>query len=359
MPELSGQSLVGEPCTRCRARRPTVTETKSIPLPDKLASSWAGWPTLRFILGRILGLLATLFVASIVVFGALYLAPGNPLTFLTQGRSMSQEAIAALETQYHLNDPIWMQYLRWLGELLHGNFGTSIVYNQPVSTLLAARAPATVLVIVMAAAIVLAVGLAIGAYSGLRPGWLSRWTMAGATAIMAIPTFVAAVVLIIVFAVNLGWFPVFGSGAPGLDAVYHSILPAVALALASVAFVARLTQAAIRQELSAEHVQTAVSRGLPRRYIVQRHIVRNAAIPVLTVAGLTIAGLIAGSVIVEQVFQLGGIGQFLVSSVQQKDFPVVQAICLTYVAAFIVLNTLIDLAYALLDPRVSLGRKSS
>jgi peptide/nickel transport system permease protein len=183
--------------------------------------------------------------------------------------------------------------------------------------------------------------------------------MAGATAVMAVPTFVAAVVLIVVFAVNLGWFPVFGAGTPGIDAVYHTVLPAISLALASVAFVARLTQAAIRQELSADHVQTAISRGLPRRFVIQRHVIRNAAMPVLTVAGLTIAGLIAGSVVVEQVFQLGGLGQFMVSSVQQKDFPVVQAICLVYVTAFIVLNTLIDLAYALLDPRVSLGRKAS
>jgi peptide/nickel transport system permease protein len=315
--------------------------------------------TVRFVLGRIGGLLATLFVASLVVFGALYAAPGNPLSFLTQGRSMSPEAIAILEAQYHLDDPVWQQYLLWLGGALHGDFGMSIISHQPVSEVLAARAPATILLIVMAAIAVLLAGLALGAYAGLKPGILSRSVMAGATAVMAVPTFVAAVVLILVFAVQLGWFPVFGAGVPGIDAVYHTVLPATALALASVAFVARLTQAAIRQELSADHVQTAISRGLPRRFVVQRHVVRNAAMPVLTVAGLTIAGLIAGSVVIEQVFQLGGLGQLLVSSVQQKDFPVVQAICLVYVTAFIVLNTVIDLAYALLDPRVGLGRKAS
>ncbi len=336
-----------------------MTETGFVAAQQVAAKQWAGWGTLRFVLGRIVGLLTTLFIASLVVFGALYAAPGNPLTFLTHGRSMSPEGIAALEAHYHLNEPVWMQYLRWLGGVIHGDFGTSIIYSQPVSALLASRAFATVLLVVMAAIVVLVVGLAIGLFAGLRPGRLSRSAMAGATAVMAVPTFVAAVVLIIVFAVNLGWFPVFGAGTPGVDAVYHTFLPALALALASVAFVARLTQAAIRKELSADHVQTAISRGLPRRFVVQRHVIRNAAMPVLTVAGLTIAGLIAGSVVVEQVFQLGGLGQFLVSSVQQKDFPVVQAICLIYVTAFIVLNTLIDLAYALLDPRVALGRKSS
>jgi peptide/nickel transport system permease protein len=176
---------------------------------------------------------------------------------------------------------------------------------------------------------------------------------------MAIPGFVAAVVLMLVFSVQLGWFPTFGAGSPGPDALFHTLLPAAALSLASIAFVARLTQSAIRAELSADHVQTAISRGLAYRFIVRRHVVRNAAMPVLTVAGLTIAGLIAGSVVIEQIFQLGGLGQLLVSSVQKKDFPVVQAICLLYVVAFIVLNTLIDIAYALLDPRVSLGRKGS
>ncbi|MGW0994670.1 ABC transporter permease [Streptomyces sp. NPDC002523] len=314
---------------------------------------------LRFIAARIVGLLVTLFIASLVVFGALYAAPGSPLTYLTHGRTMSPDAIAAIKAEYHLDDSIWQQYLRWLGGVVHGDFGTSIIYNQPVSSLVGNRASATTLLVLMAAAIVLVLGLAIGTLAGLRPGWLSRSAMAGATGVMAVPTFVGAVVLIIVFAVDLEWFPVFGAGRAGLDQVYHLVLPSIALALASVAFVARLAQTAIRQELSADHVQTAISRGLPRGVVVRRHVMRNAAMPVLTVAGLTIAGLIAGSVVVEQVFQLGGLGQFLVNSVQQKDFPVVQAICLVYVAAFIVLNTLIDIAYTLLDPRVSIGKKDS
>lgn len=272
---------------------------------------------------------------------------------------MSPEAVAQIQAQYHLDDPLWLQYLRWLGGVLHGDFGTSIIYNQPVNAMLGSRLQSTLLLVVMAAVLVLLFGLAIGIFAGLKPGNMSRSVMAVATATMAVPTFVAAVVLILVFAVNLGMFPVFGAGTPGVDAIYHMVLPALALALASVAFVARLTQAAVRQELSADHVQTAISRGLAARFIVRRHVIRNAAMPVLTVAGLTIAGLIAGSVVVEQVFQLGGFGQFLVSSVQQKDFPVVQAICMVYVTSFILLNTVIDLLYSLLDPRVTLGRTAS
>ncbi|WP_164520498.1 ABC transporter permease [Specibacter cremeus] len=313
---------------------------------------------LKLVAARLAGLLGTLFVASIVIFGALYLAPGSPLTFLTHGRSMSPEAIAQLEQQYHLDEPVPLQYLRWLGGVLHGDFGTSILFHESVGSLLGSHGPITLVLVVLSAILVIAFGLAVGVFAGLRPGVASSSIMAAATAVMAVPAFVAAVVLTLVFAVVLGWFPVFGTGNGGLDTVYHLILPAIALSLASVAFVGRLAQAAIRQEMKADHVQTAISRGLPYRFVIRRHVLRNAAMPVLTVAGLTIAGLIAGSVVVEQVFQLNGLGSLLVTSVQQKDFPVVQGICLVYVAAFIVLNTLIDLAYSVLDPRVpASGRK--
>jgi len=321
------------------------------------ARAWA--PTVGFIARRIGGLAATMLLASFVVFGALYIAPGSPISFLTQGRSVTPEAIAQLEAQYHLDEPFFAQYFRWLGGVLTGDFGHSIIFNDSVSSLLGQRVGNTALLLLVATVLVLALGLAVGLFAGLKPGVLSESVIALATAIMAVPGFVAAVVFMLVFSVQLGWFPSFGAGAAGWDAIYHMLLPAAALSVASIAFVARLTQNAIRSELKSDHVQTAVSRGLPYRFIVRRHVVRNAAMPVLTVAGLTIAGLIAGSVVIEQIFQLGGLGQFLVDSVQKKDFPVVQAICLIYVAAFIVLNTLIDLAYALLDPRISLGKKAS
>lgn len=313
----------------------------------------------RFVAGRLGGLVATLLVASVVIFGALYAAPGSPITFLTHGRSMTPEAIAALNAQYHLDEPPLAQYWRWLTGVVRGEFGTSILYRDSVGSLLAGRAMNTVTLVLFSALLIIVAGLVIGVLAGLRPGIVANSLMALSTAAMAVPAFVAAVVLTLVFAVDLGWFPVFGSGSGLVDRLWHLALPAVALALASVAFVARLTQTAVRQELAADHVQTAVSRGLPYRFIVRRHVLRNATIPVLTVTGLTVAGLIASSVVVEQAFQLNGLGSYLVSSVQQKDFPVVQAICLVYVAAFIVLNTLIDLAYSLLDPRIALGRRPS
>jgi peptide/nickel transport system permease protein len=204
--------------------------------------------------------------------------------------------------------------------------------------------------------LILVVGLLVGIGAGLRPGKVDASMMLAATAAMAVPAFVAAVVLITVFAVDAGWFPVFGSGRGFGDRLWHLTLPAAALALSAVAYVARLSRAAVRRELGSEHVQAAISRGLPRRSVLRRHVVRNAMIPIVTVAGLTVGGLIAGAVVVEQAFQLNGLGSYLVEAVGSKDFPVVQAICLILVAAFVVINTLVDILYSLLDPRIAVGR---
>ena len=305
--------------------------------------------------GRLTAMAATLLVSSMVVFGALYLAPGTPLSFLTQGRSMSPEAMDALRREYHLDEPVVAQYWRWLTGALQGDFGRSIIYQDGVGSLLAARAGNTVALLGMSAALVLVVGIAVGTAAGLRPVRVMNAVMVTATAAMAVPVFVTAAVLTLVFSVNLAWFPVFGPGEGLAGRIHHLVLPSVALALVSVAFVARLTRAAVRREMTADHVQTAIGRGLPHRFVVRHHVLRNAAVPVLTVSGLTVAGLLANSVIIEHVFQLNGLGGYLVSAVQQKDFPVVQAVCLIYVAGFVVLNTLIDLAYAALDPRIAAG----
>jgi peptide/nickel transport system permease protein len=173
-----------------------------------------------------------------------------------------------------------------------------------------------------------------------------------------IPSFVAAIVLITVFSVDLGWFPVFGAGGGLTDRLWHLTLPAVALALSWIAYVSQLTRASVREELHREHVDTARARGIPRRLIVRRHVLRNAMIPITIVAGLTVAGLIAGDVVVEQAFGISGLGALLDQSVAQKDFAVVQAISLILVAVFVVVNALVDVVNAALDPRVRAGAKA-
>jgi peptide/nickel transport system permease protein len=309
----------------------------------------------RFLVRRLLGLVVTLLVSSFVVFGSLYVAPGSPIGYLTGGRSLPPATIASIKAQYHLNDPFLTRYWDWLSGALHGNFGDSIVFRQPVGPLISARIPTTVMLVAMAAIIILVVGIAAGAFAALRGGRSDSGVLLIGSVGIAVPSFVAAIVLISVFAVNLGWFPVFGAGSGFVNRLWHLTLPAIALALSATAFVARVTRTTMREELAREHVETARTRGIPERLVVRRHVFRNALIPITTVGGLTVASLIAGSVVVEQAFGLSGIGQFLIQSVNAKDFAAVQAISLILVVAFVLVNTAVDITYALIDPRVSLA----
>lgn len=312
----------------------------------------------RFLLRRFIMLVVSLLVASFVIFGAVYLAPGNPVSALTGGRSVSAEALQVLTERYHLNDPFIVQYGRWLGNALQGDLGISITNRADVSTLIATRIPTTAGLVLYASLLVLAVGVGMGVLGGLRRGAVDMTTVIVSAVSAAIPAFVAAIVLILVFAVDLGWFPAYGNGSGFLDSIWHLTLPAIALAISALAIVARVTRAAIREEVGKEHVQTAVSRGIPRRQIIRKHVMRNAAIPITTVSGVTIASLIAVAAVVEIAFSLNGLGSYLVQSAQSKDLAVVQGISLLLVTAFVVVNTLVDLLYATLDPRIALGSRA-
>ena len=193
---------------------------------------------------------------------------------------------------------------------------------------------------------------------GLKRGFADTVVIVVTTIGAAVPTFVAAIVLLSVFAVQLGWFPALGTGDGVFDQIKHLTLPAVALAFSAVALVARVTRTSVREELRREHVQTATSRGIPMRLIVRRHVLRNASIPITTVVGLTIASLFAASAIVERAFSLNGIGAYLIQAAASKDMAVVQGITLVIVTVFVVINTLVDVLYAILDPRVSLGDRA-
>jgi peptide/nickel transport system permease protein len=312
----------------------------------------------RFFARRLAMLVASLLVASFLIFAALYLAPGNPVATLSGGRPLPASSIRILDARYHLNEPFLAQYWYWLDNALHGNLGISIILRENVSTLIASRIWTTAGLVLYASLIILVLGIGLGVFSGLRPGVFDTGTLVTTAVSAAIPAFVAAIVLILLFAVKLRWFPALGNGTDLLSNIRHFTLPAVALATASLAIVARVTRAAIREEGDREHVQTAVSRGIPTRQLIQRHILRNAAIPITTISGITIASLIAVAAVVEVAFSLNGLGAYLVQSAQNKDLAVVQGISLVLVTAFVVVNLLVDVLYAVLDPRVVLGSRA-
>jgi len=312
----------------------------------------------RFLIRRLAMLAGTLLVASFVIFGSLYVAPGSPLAALSGGRALPPGSLQVLEQRYHLNAPFLAQYWYWLDNALHGNLGISITLRENVSTLIASRIWTTAALVLYASVIIALAGIGLGILAGLRPGAVDTSALAGTALTAAIPSFVAAIVLILLFAVRLRWFPALGNGSGLLSDVRHLTLPAIALALSSLAIVARVTRTAIREEADREHVQTAVSRGIPARQLVRRHILRNAAIPITTVTGITVASLIAVAAVVETAFSLNGLGSYLVQAAQTKDLAVVQGISLVLVTAFVVVNLVVDVLYALLDPRVAAGARA-
>ncbi len=306
--------------------------------------------TARMLGGRLVSLLVTLLVASFAIYGALYLAPGDPATLLAGGH-VTPGVLAAIERQEHLNEPFLVRYWDWLVGVLHGNLGESFVYREPVTALLSGRVINTVFLVAYASILIILGGVGLGLAAGLRRR-LGTVITVGTSIGLATPSFVAAIILITVFAVHVKWFPVFGAGTGFVDRLSHLTLPAVALALSWLAYTAQLTRAAVREELGKEHVETARSRGIPERHVVTRHVLRNAMIPITTVSGLTVAGLIAGDVVVEQAFGLNGLGSFLVQAALQKDFASVQAVALLLVGAFVVINAVVDFWSLALDPRL-------
>jgi peptide/nickel transport system permease protein len=309
-----------------------------------------------FIARRMAGLLVTLVISSLVIYGAMYLAPGNPLAFLSGGRSLSPEAVASLRAQYRLDDPFLAQYWHWVTNAIQGDLGQSITFRQSVSSLISERLGVTAFLVVYTSIVVLLVGIGLGVLGALRGGKTDTAIVGGTSLALATPPFVAAVLLIYAFGVQLDWLPTFGAGTGFAGRLTHLTLPAISLALANLAYVSRVTRAAVSEELDREHVETARSRGIPERLVIRRHVLRNAAIPITTVGGVMAATLIAGAVVVEQVFSLGGIGAYLVDAVNAKDFAVVQALCLILVTAFVVMSAIVDLLYGVLDPRLGASR---
>lgn len=312
---------------------------------------------IRFLLTRLARLAVTLLVSSFAIYSAMSLAPGDPIAALTGGRTPSPQALAVLRARYHLDDPFLLRYVKWLGNVVRGDLGVSIQLRQDVSTLVRQRFGTTLTLVVMTSLIVVVAGIALGLLGGLKRGVPDAIVIVATTIGAAVPAFVAASLLMFVFAVRLGWFPAIGAGSGFGDRIKHLTLPAVALAMAAVSLVARVTRASVRTEAAKDHVQTALARNIPWPLVVRRHVLRNASIPITTVVGVTTASLFATSAVVERAFSLNGLGSYLIQAALSRDMAVVQGISLVFVAMFVIVNTVVDVLYALLDPRVTLGER--
>lgn len=304
----------------------------------------------------IIGPVTTILVTSFVVFAALTFTPGDPVTQILGGKA-SAEQRAQLREQLGLDDPLIVRYANWLGGFLTGDLGTSYTYKDAVGTVLLPRIETTASLVIYAGILILIVGIALGLVGGLSTR-IKPVMVVLVAVLISIPSYVAATALLGVFAVNLRLFPTYGAGTPGPDRIWHLTLPAIALSIAWIAYMAQISMAAVSEQRANEHVRTAEGRGLPRSLVIRKHILRNAGIPIVTASGLTLAALVAGSVVVESAFTIDGVGSLLVRSVSSKDVPVVAAISVLIVAIFVVMMTLVELIHVAIDPTARRGGRT-
>lgn len=303
---------------------------------------------LRHVLRRLLGAIPTLFVIATLAFVMLRLVPGGPFD---SARPMEPEIRQAIMAKYHLDEPVWRQYLRFLGDLAHGDLGPSFQYRgTSVNELIAQGLPVDLAVGGTAILIALLAGTAIGLYAALHRNSGRDYLLMGLAVIgISVPLFVIAPTLILVFAIQLRWFPPGGWVGGSLA---HLVLPALALACPYTAYIARLIRGSALEVLASPFIRTAHAKGLPLRTIVLRHALRPTLLPLVSFLGPAIAGVLTGSIIIETVFALPGIGRFFTTGALNRDYTLVMGITILYGALIILCNLLVDLAYALLDPRV-------
>ncbi|WP_336659898.1 ABC transporter permease [Leucobacter sp. USHLN153] len=304
---------------------------------------------------RIGGMILTLVIASFIIFAAMYAAPGDPVTFLIGNpENLTPERIASVRAQYHLDDPMLLQYWHWLSGVVTGDFGRSFQYHQPVADILAARVPVTLSLVAYAAILLTVGGIGLGVLAAVRRGKTVDTAVVGGTTLAAsVPSFVLGIALVALFAVQLGWFPVAGAATGGLERIWALTLPALTLAIGALAIVSRVTRQSMIEQFSSEHVEAARATGLAERFIVRDHVLRGSWGPIITMIALVIASMIAGTVAVETVFGISGVGSLLVDAINTHDFPIVQAVLLFMVVAYMVVTTVVDLLLPVLDPRIN------
>lgn len=306
-------------------------------------------------LRRVLLMVPVFLGGSVVLWALLYVLPGDPATIVL-GDNATGPALAAVRHQLGLDVPWYVRYFTWLDRMVHGDFGTSFIFHQPVSLLIQQRLPVTLELGFWSIVISLLVGIPAGVFSGLRPFSLLTRVLdfLNATAI-AIPVFWLALLLQIAFALQLGWLPAVGYVHLEDDPIAHFeslLLPSITLAVGTWPVLARFLAAGVREAVTQDYVLTARAKGLPPLVVTMKHVLRNAVLPAVTVLGLTLGRLAGGAVLTEAVFGIPGMGSLLWSALLERDYLMIQAVTMLVLVAFLLINLATDLAYALIDPRI-------
>ncbi|HEV7665756.1 MAG TPA: ABC transporter permease [Chloroflexota bacterium] len=304
----------------------------------------------RYIQQRLLLMLPTILLTTLVVFLMLQLIPGDPASIYLGENQATPERLEQIREQLGLNRPLYVQYGDFVLKAVRGDLGRSVQTNRPVIQEITDRLPNTIILAVLSMALAMIFGITLGMLAGLNQNsWLDAILMLAALAGVSIPVFWLGLLLILLFAVQLGWLPATGQG--GWNSL---IMPAVTLAALSTATLARLVRASMIEVLNQDYLQTSRAKGLPQVTIVVRHALPNALIPIVTVIGLQFGNLLSGAVITETVFARSGLGKLVVDSIQNKDLPTVQGVILVLATIYVVVNFVVDLSYAVIDPRIRL-----
>jgi peptide/nickel transport system permease protein len=300
------------------------------------------------IVRRLVGSIVVLWIVSTAAFAMMHFLPGDPVAVMLQTSGGSAERIAQLREQLGLNEPVTVQYVKFLGGLLHGDLGRSIFTGRPVMVMILEQFPATLELALAAMVVGTTVGIVLGLVSALREGsWIDTTSMAFAVAGVSMPSFWIGLLLIFLFSLTLGWLPATGQG--GLKRL---IMPALVLGFGVAATIARLTRSSMVEVMRKEYITTARAKGLKERLVIYRHALKNALIPIITMVGLEIGWLLGGAVVTETVFSRQGIGRLAIQAVLQKDFPLVQGTILFAAMFYMVANLIVDILYMIVDPRI-------
>jgi len=310
----------------------------------------------RYVAKRLLVTIPVLLIVTLITFMMSHLLPGDPVSYMTQFSEIDESTVQQLRAQYNLDEPIWKQYLLWLGDAIQLEFGESIISERNVTEEILSRLPYTVVLGVMSLGVALAISIPTGIVAAYKKDELAdEVSRVFALLGVSMPNFWLGLILILIFSVRLDLFPVLPPTSDPLlsyNMLMFTLLPAVTIGTASSALLMRLMRSSMVEELNKDYVTMARAKGLPERTVVLKHVVRNSMIAVVTVAALQIAFIVNGAVVIEQVFSYPGIGRLLLNAVQQRDFPIIQATVLMIGVTIVFANLIADVAYAWLDPRI-------
>ncbi len=311
----------------------------------------------KYIFKRFVQLLIVLFIVSALIFFLVRITPTDPIASIARGKQMSKETREALMVEYNLDKSMPEQYITWLTGIIKGEFGKSYTYREDVFKLLGGRLSTTIQLVIMSSIIIVFLGIPLGILSASKMNsTLDQTLNVISVLLVSSPPFFTGMLLMLMFTMIIPVFPTFGTGEGIIDNIRYLTLPAISLASVRLALTQRITRSNMVENLTQNYIETAVAKGLSHNKVVYKHALRNSIIPILTVTSLQICGMLGGSVMVETVFSLNGVGTLLVNAINKADYPLTQIIILFMVGVFLITNFIVDILYVFIDPRIKLGK---